>query len=105
MAGYGIVATVGERKIVAGNDRILHREGVPHSSCGAEGTTVKVAVDGRHAGNIRIGDEPKADAADAVKALAALGVRRAVMLTGDDELAARPVAEALGIRELHAEHR
>jgi len=102
MAGYGIVATVGERKIVAGNDRILHREGVPHSSCGAEGTTVKVAVDGRHAGNIRIGDEPKADAADAVKALAALGVRRAVMLTGDDELAARPVAEALGIRELHA---
>jgi len=102
MAGYGIVATVGERRIVAGNDRILHREGVPHSSCGAEGTTVKVAVDGRHAGNIRIGDEPKADSAGAVKALAALGVKRAVMLTGDDELAARPVAEALGIAELRA---
>lgn len=100
--GYGIVATVGERRIVAGNDRLLHREGVPHSSCAAEGTTVKVAVDGRHSGNIRIGDEAKADAAEALRSLRALGVRRAVMLTGDDAGAAGPVAEALGLDELRA---
>ncbi len=101
-AGFGIIAEVDGHRILAGNDRLLHRENIAHSHCNVEGTTVKVAVDGAYAGDIRIGDEPKTDAAQAVSALRSLGVSRTVMLTGDDELAARPVAEALGLSEYHA---
>jgi len=101
-AGYGIIAQVDGRRLLAGNDRLLHRENVPHTHCDVEGTTVKVAVDGKYAGDIRIGDEPKEDAARAISGLRALGVSRTVMLTGDDELAAKPVAAALGLSEYHA---
>jgi Cd2+/Zn2+-exporting ATPase len=101
--GAGVAAFVGGRRVLAGNDRLLHLEGVPHDSCETEGTTVNVAVDGRLAGRVIVGDEAKPDAARAVRELAALGVERMVMLTGDAAAAARPVAEELGIGEVAAD--
>jgi Zn2+/Cd2+-exporting ATPase len=101
--GAGVVAMVGGRRVIAGNDRLLHLEGIPHGLCDAEGTTVNVAVDGVLAGRVIVGDEAKADAARAVRELAALGATRAVMLTGDAAAAARPVAEELGIGEVAAD--
>jgi Cd2+/Zn2+-exporting ATPase len=102
IAGAGVVATIGGRRVAAGNDRLLHLEGVPHASCDAEGTTVNVAVDGRYAGRVLVGDAPKPDAASAIADLAALGVGRLVMLTGDAECAAATVAAELGITEASA---
>jgi Zn2+/Cd2+-exporting ATPase len=101
--GSGVVAMVGKRRILVGNDRLLHLEAIPHGSCHAEGTTVNVAVDGVLAGRVAVGDEVKADAARAVGELAALGTTRTIMLTGDSADAARPVAERLGIREIGAD--
>jgi len=104
VAGRGVVATVGGRRVIAGNDRLLREEGVdgmPPPGA-AEGTVVEVAVDGRYAGSVLVGDAPKPDAARAIAALADLGARRAVMLTGDSPASAVPVAAALGIKEVHA---
>ena len=101
--GGGVAAMVGGRRIVAGNDRLLHLEGIPHGVCEAEGTVVNVAIDGILAGRLIVGDEPKNDAASALKELTALGVSRLVMLTGDSEAAARPVAAGLGISEFAAD--
>jgi Cd2+/Zn2+-exporting ATPase len=103
IAGAGVVATIGGRRVLAGNDRLLQLEGVRHESREAEGTTVNAAVDGTYAGRILVGDAAKPDAARAVAALAGLGVRRLVMLTGDRAAAAAPVAAALGIAETHAD--
>jgi Zn2+/Cd2+-exporting ATPase len=101
--GSGLVAMVGGRRVVVGNDRLLHIEGVPHDSCLVESTTVNVAVDGVLAGRVVVGDEVRADAARAISELAALGTTRTIMLTGDAAAAARPVAERLGIREVAAD--
>jgi Cd2+/Zn2+-exporting ATPase len=101
--GAGLVATVGRRRVLVGNDRLLHLEAVPHGSCLAEGTAVNVAVDGLLAGRVIVGNEIRPDAAAALRGLAALGASRTIMLTGDSEASARPVAEALGIREFAAE--
>jgi Cd2+/Zn2+-exporting ATPase len=100
--GAGVVAYIGGRRVAAGNDRLLHVEGIPHSACDADGTTVNLAVDGRLAGRILVADEPKADAARAILDLAAMGASRAVMLTGDSPASARPVAARLGIAEVAA---
>jgi len=100
--GAGIVAFVGGRRVLAGNDRLLHLEGVPHGSCAAEGTVINVAVDGALAGRVTVGDEVKADAHEAIEELGALGISRTIMLTGDSAAAAAPVAESLGIREAAA---
>lgn len=61
-----------------------------------------VEVDGVIAGAMRLEDTPRERARAAVERLAAIGVGRVAMLTGDHEAAASRVAEAVGIREVHA---
>ena len=100
--GHGVIARVDQKTVAAGNDRLLHREGIPHECGLAEGTVVYVAVDGKLAGRILIADEIKPDAREAVESLKRLGVRRIVMLSGDSEPAARQVAALLGIDEVYA---
>jgi len=101
--GSGVVARVGSMRIAAGNDRLLHLEGIAHARCDPDGSVVNVAVDSVFAGSILLGDEVKADAPAALRRLAALGVSRTVMLTGDAQCSARPIADELGIDELHAD--
>lgn len=101
--GHGIRAVVKGRQVLAGNDRLLHREGIVHEVCSVEGTGVHVVIDGTFAGYIVIADEVKPDAGEAVARLKELGVKRIVMLTGDEEAVARRVARDLGIDAYFAE--
>jgi Cd2+/Zn2+-exporting ATPase len=101
--GFGVSATVGGRKVVAGSDRILHREKIPHEDSNIDGTVVHVAVDGTYAGYLTIADEIRPDAHAAVEALKASGINDLVMLTGDNEAVAQRVARELGIDRVHSE--
>ncbi|MFW6292910.1 MAG: heavy metal translocating P-type ATPase [Spirochaetota bacterium] len=100
--GFGVAARLDSRTILAGSDRLLHREGVAHTDCDAEGTVVYVAVDGTYVGYIVIADELKPDAASAVARMRELGVEDVVMLTGDNETIAQSVARQAGIDTVHA---
>lgn len=95
--GLGITAQVEGKTVLAGNDRLLHREDIPHDVCKMEGTTVYVAINGTLAGYIIIADEIKPDAPEAIARLKGLGVKKMVMLTGDEEMVARSVAQTLGL--------
>jgi Zn2+/Cd2+-exporting ATPase len=101
--GFGIIARIGSRTVLAGSPRLLRREGVEHAGCRADGTVVYVAVNGTYAGCIAIADELKEDASDAVAEMKELGVRHVVMLTGDSENIARGIAEETGIDTVYAE--
>ena len=59
-------------------------------------TVVVVAVDGTPTGLIAVHDEPRADAAAGIRALAVLGVR-SVMLTGGNPRTGRAIAGSLGL--------
>lgn len=59
-------------------------------------TVVVVAVNGTAAGLIAMRDEPRADAAAGIRALAAMGVQ-SVMLTGDNPRTGCAIAGALGL--------
>ena len=65
------------------------------------GTAVVVARNGTALGVVVVGDTVKPEAADAVRRFVELGLRP-VLLTGDNEGAARAVASAVGIDEVHA---
>lgn len=97
IAGHGIRAKVQNKVVLAGNDRLLHRENIDHDICDVAGTVVHLAVDGRYAGYILIADEIKEDAAQAIRDLKKAGVERTVMLTGDNEVVAKRVAGQLGL--------
>lgn len=98
--GRGLVATVGETQIRAGNLRL-----VPEGSAADDqdrATSVHVAIDGRYAGSILLADTVRDSARGAVADLRAMGIR-VVMLTGDREQTARAIAADVGIDEMRAE--
>lgn len=103
IAGHGIRAVVQNQVVIAGNDRLLHRENIDHDTCDVEGTVVHLAVDQRYAGYILIADEVKEDAAQAIRDLKRVGVEQTVMLTGDNKVVAQGVAKRLGLDSYRAE--
>ena len=103
VAGHGIEAKVDGRQVLAGNEKLLRKHGIECPACAQVGTVIHVAVEGSYAGCIVISDEIKPDAAKAVRALHAAGVRKTVMLTGDRRAVGEAVAQELGLDEVHAE--
>jgi Zn2+/Cd2+-exporting ATPase len=101
--GHGIRAQVQGRGVLAGNDRLLHREHIEHDTCNVEGTVVHVAIDKKYAGYILIADRIKKDAARAIAKLKKMGIKETVMLTGDNRVVAQSVADKLGLDTYKAE--
>jgi len=102
IAGHGIVADVDGKKVLAGNEKLLKREGIAVNSEDIDGTVVHVAVDGSYAGYITISDELRQDAPQAIQKLKALGIKSTVMLTGDTEDTASRIARLLDLDGYHA---
>jgi Zn2+/Cd2+-exporting ATPase len=101
--GHGVQARINGQTVIAGNDRLLHRENIEHDVCNVDGTVVHLAVDGKYAGRIVIADELKEDAAQAIQALKAKGIQKTVMLTGDNQAAATSIARKVGLDHFLAE--
>ena len=102
-AGRGVRAQIDGRSVCVGNAALMDEMGAKWHPCHHVGTTVHVAVDGLYAGHIVISDEVKPDAAQAVRALKALGVQKTVMLTGDAAAVGERVGKELGLDEVHAQ--
>lgn len=103
IAAHGIQSTVENQRVLAGNDRLMHREAIEHDTCHVEGTVVHLAVDQRYAGYLVIADELKPDSAQAIQSLKHLGVERTMMLTGDSKDVAERIAWFLKLDEFRAE--
>src|SRR5438309_1013495 len=109
VTGKGVAGTVGGRQVALGNLRFAESiASVPQTlmdesdALRRSGETVVFLVEGSHAvGILGVADPTKASTPEALRALAAEGVR-VVMITGDNELTARAVAGRLGIEEVHA---
>jgi Cd2+/Zn2+-exporting ATPase len=102
ISGHGIRARVNGQTVLAGNDRLLHREAIPHNVCEVEGTVAHLAVNGEYSGHIIIADELKEDAVGAIRALHGQGIQTA-MLTGDSQVVADRIATQLGLDQYRAE--
>ncbi|UYO37277.1 heavy metal translocating P-type ATPase [Bacillus zhangzhouensis] len=102
IAGHGIKATISGSQILAGNHRLMEREGISYEKEKRSGTVVYMAINGEFSGSILIADELKDDAMEAVSALKASGIQT-VMLTGDAKQVGTAVAKQIGIDEVHAE--
>lgn len=102
ISGHGVLAVVDGHPVAAGNDKLMKREGIAYRECSGTGTIVHLAIDHEYAGHILIADVIKPHAASAMQELKDAGVRRLVMLTGDDEKVAAQVASQVGINEVHS---
>lgn len=102
ISGHGVKAKIDGKTVAVGNERLMESLGIEHKICHGAGTVVHVAVDGKYEGHILIADILKPNAKKAISELKKCGVRKTVMLTGDIEKAAKPVAEEIGVDELYS---
>lgn len=103
IAGHGVSAIVDGNEILAGNDKLMKVKNISYQPVDEAGTVIHLAQGGQYLGYILIEDEKKPDAAQAISQLKKAGVKRLVMLTGDQKKIASKVAGELGITEFFAE--
>jgi len=103
ISGRGVKTRYGEHIVLVGNDSLLHSKSIDHHKCEFDDTVAHIAVDGKYAGYITIGDEIRPDAHKAVEALKAQGVEHVGMLTGDNACAAQAVSKKLRLDSFYAD--
>lgn len=110
--GNGIRATVDGRLFVIGNRKLMEKENIAitqeieNVAVDREkqgNTAIFVAVEGEIKAIISIADEIRDDAKEAISEMRQNGVKKIMMLTGDNEYTARLVAEKLGLDAYDAE--
>ncbi|MDK2887399.1 MAG: Zn2+/Cd2+-exporting ATPase [Thermoanaerobacter sp.] len=110
--GCGVTGTVDGEIIRVGNRRLMQEASIPvpvdveNYLAGEESagrTAVLVAIGEEIWGAVSIADEIRDEAKNLVSRLKAAGVRKVVMLTGDNQRVARAVARELGMDEYQAE--
>ena len=106
IAGMGLLVRHEGRQIAAGNRRLMEKLGVAFSEAAEaalhglleRGTTpVLVAHDGKLVGMLGLLDMARPSARAMIQGLHEAGIKRVVMLTGDQPQAARAIAAELGI--------
>jgi P-type E1-E2 ATPase len=102
--GRGVIAIISGRNVLVGNATLLLEHGIALTAAIENGgqTPLHVAVDGKLAGVIYVADMLRPGAREALVKLKETGVKRLVMLTGDNEATAKSVAIELGVDEVRA---
>ncbi|CAN5439953.1 cation-translocating P-type ATPase [soil metagenome] len=105
LQGRGVIATVEGRIVLVGNAALLRESGVSLVDAAVDGgqTPLHVAVDGQFAGVIFIADTLRPGAREALASLRKTGVKRIIMLTGDNAATAQAVAGELGVDEVFSD--
>ncbi|MEX2604863.1 MAG: heavy metal translocating P-type ATPase [Gracilimonas sp.] len=101
--GRGLKGNIGPDEVLAGNRKLLEEHDV--SVSGLEhadpSTFVYVASGGQHLGTIRIADKIKSDAVEALIELRNSGVKKLIMLSGDNQQTTDFIAKQLGLDEAY----
>jgi len=102
--GLGLVARHAGERVALGRAALFAQLDIAVSEPPThDGPIAGVSYGSRFLGWVLLADEPRPEALEAVTDLARLGLRRQILITGDRWPAARRVAEALHITEVHAE--
>ena len=109
---HGIASRLQGKRIVVGSRHFVNEdeggdvsaaEPFVHQFADRGNSVLYVAVGGELAGLIAIHDPLRQDALKFLAALKESGIKKVVMLTGDNEATARTIAATLGIDEYHAQ--
>jgi len=106
--GLGVLVECEEDRIIVGNERILREYTISLGNDGTSwlakhagvGTTIFVAKNDTVVGAILLSDTIRGDAKDALDKTKINGVKKTVMLTGDNERIAKLVGEQIGVDEV-----
>ena len=103
LAGYGIRAQIDGEWYYAGNGALMDRLGVAREPLSGCGTVVFLSREQVLLGSLVVADTLKEGSREALLSLKASGIRRMLMLTGDNAAAAASIAEELPLDGVSAE--
>lgn len=112
IVAHGVASVIEDKRIVVGSRHfIAEDEGIdlsPHlpvieALYRAGKTLLYIGFGGALVGVLALKDRVRANSAETIRRLRALGVRRVLLLTGDHRERAAEMAEALGLDGFHAE--
>lgn len=106
ITGRGVQAEVGGKKILIGNKALFEKDKVPAEIIkqvedlekGGH-TSMLVKQDKDFIGILSLMDVPRKEAKNVLKELSALGIKKMIMLTGDNQQVAEAVAKQIGITD------
>lgn len=109
--GLGMSAVVENKEILVGNERLMNENNIfltetqknNLSTIQSKGGSVVILSENKNILMIvGISDKIKANSSEMIKELKSLGVKKTVMLTGDNEKTAESVGDAIGIDDIRA---
>ena len=112
IVGRGIIATKDQQEIIVGNARLFTEKDITLSvearqflsDMTASGSTpILVAAAGKIIGGIGIADTLKKDVHESIQDIRSLGIKKILMLTGDNQQVARAIAEGAGLNDIVAD--
>ena len=103
ISGHGVKVILDGKEVFAGNYKLMDKENISYKPIDTIGTLVHIAVDKKYVGYIVISDELKEDSEKAIRDLKEAGVKKTVMLTGDNKKVASKIADKIGLDDFYAE--
>ena len=103
LSGLGIVAKIGEKNVLVGNEKLMQEKQIEFEKCNKIGTILYIAIDGKYAGYILIADKIKDDAKQTIEDLKKNDIKQTIMLTGDKKEVGESVAKEVGIDKVYTE--
>ncbi len=109
VTGKGVRAEFGGQKIAIGNGKLFDGEAIPEvvqqhaERLQTEGKTIMlIQADGQFLGILALADTPREGVKQVLERLHQTGIRKTIMLTGDNERVGRAIADAVGLDEVKA---
>ena len=101
ISGKGIEVEIDGSKVFIGNKRLFEDNNISIEEKDSIGTVAYIGRDNIHIGTIVVSDEIKENIAKDIKHMKKQGIKKTIMLSGDNEDTARKVGELVGIDKVY----
>jgi len=112
IVGRGVIAQKDRQEIIAGNERLFSEKNITlpaearqflRDMTDSGSTPILIAAAGKVLGGIGIADTLKEDVRESIQDIRTLGIKKVLMLTGDNQQVARAIAEGAGLNDIVAD--
>lgn len=101
--GKGIEVIIDNTNIILGNKTLFNERNVSVIETDSIGTVVYIGKNNDHIGTIIVSDELKDNVIENISRLKSLGIKEAIMLSGDNELTTKKVGEVVGLDKVYGD--
>lgn len=103
IGGHGVCCKINGKKILVGNEKLMKKFSIDYEQYTGIGSIVYVAENGHFIGSVVVADSIKQGSKQAIQKLKALGIKNAVMFTGDNQTTANQISKELELDKCYSE--